>query len=361
MLHLKKYFLSTFFILQLIFLGIIKNYPDVVEKYYSNFIYQKIAVLNRKIFGYFSFSVGDLIYMVLIFLIFRWIFSIKKTWKTNYKFHLFTVINFVSVFYFLFHLLWGLNYYRVPLQKKMNLKTEYLLEDLESFTDRLITETNIIHEKITKNVNQKVIISATNETIFRNNVLGYEALSKEYAFFTYKHFSVKSSLFSKPLSYMGFAGYLNPFTTEAQVNYEIPKHSKFMTASHEMAHQIGFASESECNFIGYLACVANKNLEANFSANTFCLRYCLAVLKLKKSKQLVAFDQRVNPGIKKNFAESELFWKQHEGFFEGSFKKFYDQFLKLNQQKEGIESYGKFLNLLINYDLVKKKCDTCNI
>jgi hypothetical protein len=28
-----------------------------------------------------------------------------------------------------------------------------------------------------------------------------------------------------------------------------------MTANHEMAHQMGYASESECNFIGFLASV----------------------------------------------------------------------------------------------------------
>jgi hypothetical protein len=70
---------------------------------------------------------------------------------------------------------------------------------------------------------------------------------------------------------MGFGGYLNPFT-EAQVNYLGPMYSFPMTA-HEMAHQMGYASESECNFIGFLASVKNDNLHPIFRLHGF---YCLS-------------------------------------------------------------------------------------
>jgi hypothetical protein len=53
---------------------------------------------------------------------------------------------------------------------------------------------------------------------------------------------------------MGFSGYLKLFTNEAQVN--IARCIAFpMTTNHEMAHQMGFASETECNFIGFLASI----------------------------------------------------------------------------------------------------------
>ena len=41
---------------------------------------------------------------------------------------------------------------------------------------------------------------------------------------------------------------------------------------------------------------------------------------------------------------------QFERFTRTGFELFYDRFLKLNQQQDGIESYSKFLDLLINYD-----------
>jgi hypothetical protein len=84
---------------------------------------------------------------------------------------------------------------------------------------------------------------------------GYDNLAKEHPYFKYKVLSVKKSLFSVPLTYMGFGGYLNPFTNEAQVNDLLPMYTFPLTTAHEMAHQIGFASENECNFIGVLASV----------------------------------------------------------------------------------------------------------
>jgi hypothetical protein len=42
-----------------------------------------------------------------------------------------------------------------------------------------------------------------------------------------------------------------------------------MTANHEMAHQMGYASESECNFIGFLASVKLDNIQYQVTA-WFC-------------------------------------------------------------------------------------------
>ena len=56
---------------------------------------------------------------------------------------------------------------------------------------------------------------------------------------------------------MGYAGYLNPFTLEAQINTKIPKLNYIFTAAHEMAHQLGVASESEANFIAFYTCIKN--------------------------------------------------------------------------------------------------------
>ena len=39
----------------------------------------------------------------------------------------------------------------------------------------------------------------------------------------------------------------------------------------------------------------------------------------------------------------------YETFIESGFKIFYDNFLKFNRQKDGLESYSKFVNLMVNY------------
>jgi hypothetical protein len=178
---------------------------------------------------------------------------------------------------------------------------------------------------------------------------GYDNLGNQYAYFRYEIPSRKKSLFSLPLTYMGFGGYLNPFTNEAQVNDKIPMVGFPMTINHEMAHQMGFASESECNFIGFLASVKNEDLYFQYSAYQYALRYCLNNIGMKSETKFEYYKNKINPGIIENYKESEAFWKSYDTIIDKVFHAFYDQFLKMNQQKDGLESYSKYVNLLINY------------
>jgi hypothetical protein len=266
-------------------------------------------------------------------------------WKNN----LLKIVNVLSVAYFLFHFLWAFNYYRVPLFEKMRIQREYSDEDLYRFTEKLIAKTNEVHFKITKDKNLKVSVPYSQDSIFKMTQNGYDNLGNQYAFFKYEIPSRKRSLFSLPLTYMGFGGYLNPFTNEAQVNDKIPMVGFPMTINHEMAHQMGFASESECNFIGFLASVKNDDLYFQYSAYQYALRYCLNNIGMKSESKFEFYKNKINPGIIKNYKESEAFWKSYDTIIDKGFHAFYDQFLKMNQQKDGLESYSKYVDLLINY------------
>ena len=344
------YWGMLFLIVQIILYQILKRHPELVERFYSNLWFVDESVFLRDTFGEIPVSVGDCLYFLLIFFVLKWFYLKRKKWRLEWQHLLLSMVNFCAIFYFIFHLLWGFNYYRTPLSEKMFLSTDYSEADLIDFTTNLISKTNDIQFQITQNTLQKVIVPYSEKQLLKQGLNGYQNLSENYPCFDYQNISVKASLFSKPLSYMGFGGYLNPFTLEAQVNSCMPKYSFLMTVSHEMAHQIGYANESECNFIGYLAATKNNDLYAQYSGYSFALHYCLSVLKLKNMVAFTALKPKINLGILKNFEESRLFWKAHESIVETGFKIFYDHFLKINNQKDGVRSYGKFLNLLINYE-----------
>lgn len=345
----SKYILPLFLIVQIIFYKILVYFPDFVEGFYSKNLYIRISHFSRMLLGKIPFSVGDLFYGLIIISMISWFWKIRKTWRTDWKDHLLTILGKISIFYFFFHLLWAVNYYRKPLFEKMEIKREYTDADLLAFTRRLIAKTNQIQFQITKNDSAKVVFPYTQKESFEMIINGYDNLAKEYPYFKYKTLSVKNSLFSVPLSYMGFGGYLNPFTNEAQINYLLPMYNFPVTTSHEMAHQIGFASESECNFIGVLASVKNDNLYYRYSGYSFTLRYCLGIWKYRNEKIFDQLKKTVHVGILKNYQESEDFWKKYDTFIDEGFHFIYDNFLKSNNQKDGIDSYSKFIDLTINY------------
>lgn len=345
----RKFILPIFLVLQIIFLKIIVFFPEVVERFYSNGLYVFISRFSRTLLGSIPFSVGDLIYGILIIYLIFILWKTRITWKLQWKNNLLKITSIVSIAYFLFHLLWAFNYYRVPLFEKMNIKREYTEAELIVFTEKLITKTNAIQIQITKNKEVKVTNPYSQEQIFEMTQKGYNNLGKQYDFFNYEIPSRKKSLFSLPLTYMGFGGYLNPFTNEAQVNDKIPMFGFPAVTTHEMAHQMGFASESECNFIGFLACVKNDDLYFQYSAYSNALRYCMSNIGMKNEAQFEVLKKKINKGILANYKESDVFWNSYDTIIDKGFHAFYDQFLKMNQQKDGLESYSKFVDLLINY------------
>ncbi len=345
----RKYILPIFLVFQIIILKILVFFPELVERYYSNGLYVFTSRFDRTILGWIPFSFGDILYGILIVYLLISIGKTRKTWRKQWKDNLLKVLSGFSIFYFIFHLFWGMNYYRMPLFEKMNIQREYSSKDLYAFTEKLIAKTNEVQFAITHNKNQKVSNPYSQDSIFKKTQNGYDNLANQYPFFKYEIPSRKKSLFSLPLTYMGFGGYLNPFTNESQVNYKLPMYSFPNVVCHEMAHQIGYASESECNFIGFMACIKNDDLYFQYAAYNVALRYCLENVIMKDEARFKEFRPTINPGIIANFKETEFFWKQYDTFIDKGFHAFYDQFLKANQQKDGLESYSKFVDLLINY------------
>jgi len=345
----RRNFWPWMIVVQVIAIQILSRFPEVIEKYYSQGVYPVIASFSRIITGWTSISLGDLAYMGLIFYCLGWLWKTRKSWKVETKNQLLKVLTFLSILSLIFHLLWGLNYQRIPLTKKLNIDKEYTLEELEHFTQNWIQKTNDFHLKITGDSLEKVSIPYDEKVMFRIAVESYEHMAATYPFLTYKNPSLKNSLLRVPLSYMGFGGYLNPFSGEAQINGMLPKYNLPTTTLHEMSHQIGFAAESEANFIGVWVSINSKDPYFIYSGYTYALKYLMRNLEKSQSCQYDELWSKINPGILLNYQESKDFWEVHKNPLEPLFKIVYDRFLKLNQQEDGIDGYNRFLGLLINH------------
>ncbi len=348
----KNKILSLLLIFQIILVKWLANYPEFIEKYYSNGIYPYISSFLRMLFGWLPFSVGDILYLIVIIWVIRSIIKFIKNKSKKGPSALFSITAKLSILYFVFHLFWGFNYYRLPVQNSMHITIpKYNLDKLSLLTEKLLVKTQEIHFKITKNDSLPVTIPLDKKILFKNASDSYVLLGEKYPQFKYTNKKVKKSLFSLPLTFMGFSGYLNPFTNEAQVNYKVPKYKLPAIATHEIAHQLGYAKESEANFIGYLAAMHSEDLLLRYSGNIIALRYCLSEIYQSDKELYKEFISRVPKGVKINLQQSRDFWNSYENPFEPLFKAFYDLFLKSNSQKQGIKSYGKMVGLLMAYDI----------
>lgn len=341
--------------MQWAFIQIIAQYPSLIEKYYSNGLYIYISKFLQFIFGWVPFSIGDILYLFIGIFIIKGIYTTVKTKKISIKHTLFKTGALISVLFFFFHFNWGLNYFRQPLPTTLNFeKTTYTSNELIAFTKKLISKTNKIHYSITTNDTIVVENKLTKKQIQAHSLQAYKQLQLKHAQFKYSTPSIKHSIFSTPLTYMGFAGYINPITNEAQVNSLIPKNTYPATVCHEIAHQIGIGSESEANFVGYLAAINSKNIYYNYSGYLMGVRYCLGEIYRTKPEEFDTLLLQLNKGILKDLQNSRDFWESYQNWTEKYFKSFYDSFLKANKQKDGIKGYNKMVLLLINYYTTEK-------
>ncbi|MEM6685576.1 MAG: DUF3810 domain-containing protein, partial [Bacteroidota bacterium] len=256
----------------------------------------------------------------------------------------------ITLAYFTFHLFWGMNYYRLPLYKSLELDRKYTTEELVNFTERVIKKANAIQFQITQNDTVKVTLPYSSGEIFNKTMNGYENFSAKEPMFTFTNQSLKTSIYSGFLTTMGFSGYINPFTNEAQVNSKIPMYKFPVTASHEKSHQIGFAAENEANFIGCMAALYNDDIYFKYGAYNFMTWHCLKEVYNRDKNEYERLKVTLHPGIQKNYDEVRAFWESHKNPLKPIFKFTFDQFLKANNQSKGILSYSYVVSLLVNYD-----------
>ena len=347
--YILNKFLSIFLILQLILVGIASRFPEWIEKYYSRGIYPVISGFLRRLLGWIPVSIGDILYGILLLAILRWIWLLIETHVSPFREHLYKLGAFLSVIFFIFHFFWGLNYYRLPLKDQIGIESlEYTPEQLLTTTKTHIKKLNSIHQKIVQNDSLAIEVPYKRRKMYKMASLEYKELFVDSLDFRFRKKSIKSSLLSTPLTYMGFSGYLNPFTGESQINKKIPKTGFPATTCHEMAHQLGYASESEANYIGYLACVKSDDLYFQYSGELLAVNHLLYSIAIYDKELYQETLKELNYGILKDKQVTHDFWDSYHNPLEPYFKKFYDAFLKANRQEEGIESYNAMVGYLVN-------------
>lgn len=325
------------------------SYPEFIERYYSTGIYPLISGFWRILLGWIPFSVGDILYALLIIIAIGYIIVNRISIKKKPLIFIRDIGMAASIIYFSFHLLWGFNYYREPLAKTLGLPEEHGRQDLLDLVDRLIIKTNEIHFQINGDTDSIIRIPYTKKEIFDLTLDGYRSLEKQFPIFAYRHPSIKKSVFSTPLTYMGYGGYLNPFTNEAQANSSLPNFRFPIISGHEIGHQLGYSAENETNFIGYLVTVGNNDPYFQYSGYAYALSYCLNDLARRDRALFEKQYNRLNPGVQKNFKEIADFWEAHKNPLEPVFKSIFNSFLKANNQAQGIKSYHGVVSLLVTY------------
>ena len=348
----RKIITWSIIILLILLIKLFSLSPTNVESTYSTGIYIYISRFFRFLFGWIPFSFGDVLYFFAgCWLLFKIIKNLKLIFQKRYSFQIFrrqmvTFLFLLCSIYIIFNLFWGINYNRSGIAEQLQLPSlDYDSSDIFILQSLLIDKVNYSKSVIERTGSHYPVQSE----LFSAARHCYAESEKQFPFLSYKNPSVKTSMYGWLGNYLGFTGYYNPFTGEAQVNTTVPLFLQPDIAVHEMGHQLGYAKEDEASFAGYLAAI--NSTDTVFRYSTYLSLYLYAnreayFFDSVKSKESLVL---LSPAVKKDLKEWRDFNLAHQGYLEPAITWLYSKYLKINQQPKGMRSYSQVIALLVAY------------
>jgi len=311
-----------------------------VEQWYAQGVYPYISGLLQVSLGWIPFSVGDLLYCGAIvwtgyklwqFASTIWVQGFKNWWKGYGQLfgYLLKPITLLAWIWISFHFLWGFNYYRKSIPDQFGFVADRpSSQELLQFTQYLLDETNRYAIDLK---------TSPQKNAAHGNCSSH---GSQYP---------KASIFGVIGNYMGYGGYYNPFTGEAQMNNQMPAFMLPFIAVHEKAHQLGYAKESEANFMGYLAAMQSKDSCLKYSANLEMFIYANNALRRNDSVAAKNNFKALSPIAVKDLKSYRAFVQQYQGPIDEFTTWFYTKFLRMNNQPEGMYSYNRGMVYVMRY------------
>jgi lysophospholipase L1-like esterase len=322
-----------------------------VEQFYSARLYPVIAMVLRALTGWLPFSLGDLLYTAaFIYLLAALVRRIRKLVKHGFSRQLvlpslLRIMRRLLWIYIIFMLCWGINYSRRGFAWQLQITAApYTTEDLADLSTALLQRVNTARRSLGDSVSYPSF-----DSLKAQSVRAYRQIGVKYPFLQYKCPSIKASMYSGLLTYAGYTGYYNPFSGEAQVNVKVPPFYLPYVLCHEMAHQVGYGDESEANFVSYLVSVSSDQPLFHYSAYYDLFNYANGELYMRDSAAARKNYRALDTLVKADRRAARLFFLQYQNRIEPIIKFMYGEYLKANNQPQGIDTYEAVTAWLIAY------------
>jgi hypothetical protein len=326
--------------------------PAIVEFVYSRGIYPvftRLSFLTANL----PFSFAEIFaYALLTFLVFYAVLILKSLWKPNKKrlktalFRLVVLAVICSSLLAFFIAGWSFNYARMPLAQSLGLNASpasvselyQLCQSLSARANHLRSGAAQDSAGVFKMNKSRQEINLEVKDVFQTYAPPFMNLGAQT--------NVKGVLTYNLLSGLNILGIFIPFTYEPNVNMQMPDLYYGSSALHEYAHFKGFAREDEANFIAYY--VSRNMPDTDFA-------YPSTMLALVNSmNQLAVCDphlhsriwESLSPAVCGDLVANATYWAQFKDS-QKTVEAMNNNYLKSNNQSDGVQSYGRMVDLLI--------------
>lgn len=233
---------------------------------------------------------------------------------------------------------------------------EHSVEDLLKLGEIVTEIANEYADKVARDDDGKFVLTSDLNEVAKSAM---KNLGKEYPQLEGFYPNPKPIINSYFMSQQYLMGIYFPFTLEANYNKIMYEANLPDTVCHELAHLKGFILEDEASFIAYLACIKSGDADFIYSGCISALKYIRNNIEdYASDEEIEQFYLSLNPCIILDWNESYQHWEDIQNDDEAIIPSEIvnevadvatDTSLKLNGVEDGMKSYGRMVDLMLDY------------
>ena len=351
--HPSPWALGGFLLLSAALLQLAARKLTGFGQWYAVTVYPAIVGTLGRLTGLFPFSVVEIgLYALILFCLFFLVKNLRRPKKL-----LSGAFLLVSILALVFTLNCGINYYRQPFSAGSGLTLrKSSTDELYALCSYLVDQVGAAKADLDA---QAPYADQTEDTpppafrdIRRYSSAGRSAMEKLGELFPDLdgfYPQPKALIVSRILSVQQLCGIYSPFTVEANYNREMPRYNIPHTICHELSHLKGFMREDEANFIGYMACIGSDDPEFRYSGYLTGWVYAGNALAKADMDAYITLHQKLPPEAVVDLAYNNSYWNHFDGRVAEASTRMNDTYLKLQNQTDGVKSYGRMVDLMLAY------------
>lgn len=276
------------------------------------------------------------------------------------------LVCFASITVALFYGIWGVNYFRAPLVARQQWQKfaappadrDAQVDELAALCRSLVDSTNAAYVAAmgSEDIEGPSAPAAEPAALDAAIDAGYESVQRELALddsFALSRGHAKPVALSAVMPYLNIGGFYFPWTGEANYNRLQPWCLIPHTIAHEKAHQRCITSEDEANFFGFAACLHAPDAYARYCGLLFAQRQLLGELWHLDRPKAIELIKRRHKGVQRDIDAVRQYWAAYSEGAAATIGQVStvvnDTYLKANQVKAGVESYGLSAELIVIY------------
>ncbi len=335
--------------------GVASRHPEAVESLYSRALYPRLAGFLSCLTGWLPFSLGEAglaaLGLGLALLLVRLGREIRRRrampWRALGRLLGGGLIGGGAA-YLAFLFLWGLNYQRQPFGRTAGLETGPApLAELRALGRELAEGANRLRQGLAEDEGGVMRLPDGTAGARLRTEEGFRRVAALYPVLEGRCSRVKPVLASPLLARLGITGLYCPFTGEPNLNTTLPDPEVPFSASHEIAHQRGFAREDEANYLGYLACRLHPDADFRYSGVLAASLYALDELRRADPEAVALLENLRSSAVRRDLEALAAWAARYRGPLGRASARINDAYLRAQGQREGAGSYGRMVELLL--------------